>query len=83
MDYAKYNIRVNNLSPGYIKTNMTKLSFQNKNKKKKLINRTIIGRLGDPKDLVGTAIFLASSASNYITAQDIRVDDGFTAKGDI
>jgi len=40
-------------------------------------------KLGDPKDLVGTAIFLASSASNYITAQDIRVDDGFTAKGDI
>jgi NAD(P)-dependent dehydrogenase (short-subunit alcohol dehydrogenase family) len=40
-------------------------------------------KLGDPKDLVGTAIFLASSASNYITAQDIRVDGGFTAKGDI
>ena len=83
MDYAKYNIRVNNLSPGYIKTNMTKLSFQNKNKKKKLMNRTIIGRLGNPKDLVGAAIFLASSASSYITAQDIRVDGGFTAKGDI
>ena len=83
MDYAKYKIRVNNLSPGYIKTNMTKKSFSNKTRKNKLINKTILGRLGTSKDLIGTVIFLSSSASDYITAQDIRVDGGYTYKGDV
>jgi len=83
MDYAKFKIRVNNLSPGYIKTNMTKKSFSNKTRRNKLINKTILGRLGTSKDLIGTVIFLSSLASEYITAQDLRVDGGYTYKGDV
>ena len=79
VDLGKYNIRVNNLGPGYIKTNMTKGSW--KNRRKEIEDRTILGRWGEPEDLVGTVIFLLSSASNYITGQDIYVDGGYLAKG--
>lgn len=79
VDLGKYNIRVNNLGPGYIKTNMTKLGW--KNSRKKIEDRTILGRWGEPSDLVGTTIFLLSEASSYITGQDIYVDGGYLIKG--
>ena len=79
VDLGKYNIRVNNVGPGYIKTNMTKKSWTNN--REEIENRTILGRWGEPKDLVGIIIFLLSSASEYITGQDIYVDGGYLAKG--
>tara|TARA_Y100000593_G_scaffold83106_1_gene156471 strand:- start:80 stop:775 length:696 start_codon:yes stop_codon:yes gene_type:complete len=79
VDLGKYNIRVNNLGPGYIRTNMTKFGW--KNNREKIENRTILGRWGEPKDLVGTTIFLLSEASSYITGQDIYVDGGYLTKG--
>ena len=79
VDLGEYNIRVNNLGPGYIKTNMTKLGW--KNNRQKIEDRTILGRWGKPDDLVGTAIFLLSDASSYITGQDIYVDGGYLTKG--
>ena len=79
IDLGEFNIRVNNLGPGYIKTNMTKGSW--KNRKTEIEDRTILGRWGEPEDLLGTVIFLLSSASNYITGQDIYVDGGYLAKG--
>jgi NAD(P)-dependent dehydrogenase (short-subunit alcohol dehydrogenase family) len=79
VDLGKYNIRVNNLGPGYIKTNMTKLGWENN--RKKIEERTILGRWGEPKDLVGASTFLLSEASSYITGQDIYVDGGYLAKG--
>jgi NAD(P)-dependent dehydrogenase (short-subunit alcohol dehydrogenase family) len=79
VDLGEFKIRVNNLGPGYIKTNMTKGSW--KNRKTEIEDRTILGRWGEPEDLLGTVIFLLSSASNYITGQDIYVDGGYLAKG--
>ena len=79
LDLGKYNIRVNNIGPGYIKTNMTKNSW--KNKRQEIEDRTILGRWGEPKDLIGTAVFLLSPASDYITGQDIYVDGGYLTKG--
>ena len=79
LDLGKYNIRVNNIGPGYIRTNMTKKGWA---QNRKLIeDRTILGRWGTPEDLVGTAIFLLSNASSYITGQDIYVDGGYLTKG--
>ena len=43
--------------------------------------RTILGRWGEPQDLVGTVIYLLSSASSYVTGQDIYVDGGYLTKG--
>jgi len=79
VDLGRYNIRVNNLGPGYIRTNMTKLGW--KNNRKKIEDRTVLGRWGEPNDLIGAAIFLLSEASSYVTGQDIYVDGGYLAKG--
>tara|TARA_R100000152_G_C6779319_1_gene210835 strand:+ start:3051 stop:3737 length:687 start_codon:yes stop_codon:yes gene_type:complete len=79
VDLGKYNIRVNNIGPGYIKTNMTKKGWANH--RREIEKRTILGRWGNPEDLVGAAVFLLSKASSYITGQDIYVDGGYLAKG--
>lgn len=80
-DWAKYNIRVNNLGPGYIKTEMTKKSHENPVLRAERTQRTMLERWGEPNDLIGPAIFLASKASKYITGQDLYVDGGWLAKG--
>ncbi|MBF0249320.1 MAG: SDR family oxidoreductase [Alphaproteobacteria bacterium] len=80
-DFGPYGIRVNNLAPGYIHTDMTRQSHDNPEEHERRKRHTMLGRWGDPEDLVGAAIFLASRASAYITGQDIFVDGGWTAKG--
>ena len=81
IDYANKGINVNCLVPGYIKTNMTKTSYDNPNAYSERLKRMIIKRWGTPEDLVGASIFLLSNASNYITGTDLVVDGGWTAKG--
>ena len=81
LDLAKYNIRVNNVGPGYFKTEMTKGSWEDPVRRKQRTDKTALGRWGDPKDLVGILIFLTSNASSYITGQDIYVDGGWSIKG--
>ena len=80
-DWGKYGIRVNNLGPGYIKTDMTEASFKNKKTMNEREERTILGRWGEVDDLIGPCIFLASDASEYITGQDIYIDGGWLYKG--
>jgi NAD(P)-dependent dehydrogenase (short-subunit alcohol dehydrogenase family) len=81
LDLGKYNIRVNNVGPGYFKTDMTKGSWEDKQKNKERTEKTVLNRWGTPKDLVGISVFLASNASSYITGQDIYVDGGWLIKG--
>ena len=81
VDYGLFGIRVNALAPGYIYTDMTQKSFADPEQNERRRRHTCIGRWGTPEDLVGTAIFLASDASAYVTGQDIFVDGGWTAKG--
>ena len=80
-DWGQKNIRINNVCPGYIKTPMTMRSFKNSKLKKNRDARMILKRWGEPKDLVGPCIFLASDSSSYITGSDIFVDGGWLAKG--
>ena len=80
-DCGKYGIRVNNLGPGYIKTEMTMKSFNDKNKRTARENSTMLGRWGEVDDLLGPCIFLASDASSYVTGQDIYVDGGWSSNG--
>jgi len=81
MDFGKYGIRVNNVAPGYIITNMTSKSYGNYESRQARIDRTILGRWGKPEDLSGVVVLLASDASSYITGQDFYVDGGWLAKG--
>lgn len=80
-DWAKYNIRVNNLGLGYFKTEMTRQSWECKKLRSQRSERTMLGRWGQAGDLVGPAVFLASEASRYITGQDLYVDGGWLANG--
>lgn len=80
-DWAKYNIRVNNVGPGYMRTDMTKTSWNDLVLREERSRHMMIKRWGEPKDLAGICVFLASDCSEYITGQDIYVDGGWTAKG--
>jgi len=80
-DLGKYNIRVNNIGPGYMLTEMTKKSWSNPKTYEERKEKTFLKRWGNPSDLAGIAIFLASNASDYITGQDIYVDGGWLTKG--
>lgn len=81
VDFGKYDIRVNSISPGYIKTNMTQLSYMDPVKRFERESRTILGRFGEPEEVANLAVFLSSSLCSYITGSDIAVDGGWLAKG--
>lgn len=80
-DWAKYGIRVNNVGPGYMRTRMTEKSYGDPVLREERSRRMMLPRWGEPGDLAGVCVFLASDASAYITGQDIYVDGGWTAKG--
>ena len=81
LDLGKYNIRANSLVPGYIHTEMTDASYNNPAMSAERTSRTMLNRWGQPSDLAGAAIFLASNASSYVTGTDLVVDGGWIAKG--
>ena len=80
-DYGKFNINVNAVLPGYFNTDMNKKSFNNKIKRQKRSDLTMLNRWGKMEELVGTVIFLASNEAKYITGQKIIIDGGIVSKG--
>jgi 2-deoxy-D-gluconate 3-dehydrogenase len=76
-DWARYNILVNAIGPGWVKTELTDLLQKDKERYTEITSRIPLGRWADPEDLVGAAIFLASDASDYVTGQTIFVDGGW------
>ena len=78
-EWAKYNIQVNSIGPGYFKTDMTKPLYENPEFDTWVCKRTPANRWGNPEELVGTVIFLSSKASSFINGQLIFVDGGITA----
>ena len=81
LDLGKFGVRANNIGPGYFRTDMTMQSFNDPIRNQQRSDRTILGRWGEPSDLAGISVFLASDASSYITGQDIYVDGGWIIKG--
>ena len=80
-DYGQYGIRVNNLGPGYIKTDMTINSYNDEKKKLAREKHTLLKRWGTLDDLLGPCIFLSSDASSYVTGHDLYVDGGWLTNG--
>ncbi len=78
-EWGKYNIQVNGIAPGYFKTELTKPLYEEENFNNWLCARTPANRWGDPEELIGATIFLASSASNYVNGHILYVDGGMTA----
>jgi len=79
IDWAKYNIQVNGIGPGYFKTEMTRALWENPEFDAWLCNRTPSNRWGNPNELVGALLFLASDASSYVNGHTIYVDGGMLA----
>lgn len=73
-ELGKYNIRVNSISPGVVKTDM--YEQMTKNARDKLINSSILKRAAKPEEVANVALFLASHLSDFITGQEINVDGG-------
>lgn len=83
IDLGKYNIRVNNILPGYIDSPSSKKYLVDKGLDEVLINRKLkaqhpLGRLGTPNDIANIVAFVASEEASFITGTDIIVDGGFT-----
>jgi NAD(P)-dependent dehydrogenase (short-subunit alcohol dehydrogenase family) len=81
LDHGTQGIRVNNLVPGYVLTAMTQASHTDPERREARAARTMLGRWGEPDELAGAVIFLASPASSYVTGIDLYVDGGWAAKG--
>ena len=79
VEWAKYKINVNALGPGYIATGLTAKLKADENFNKWVISKTPLRRWGQPNDLAGAAVFLASAASNFVTGQIFYVDGGWLA----
>lgn len=78
-DWGKYNIQVNGLGPGYFVTEMTQPLVDDEKFDSWLRGRTPANRWGEPQELIGAAIFLASRASSYVNGHILYVDGGMLA----
>lgn len=79
-EWGKYNIQTNGIGPGYFATSQTEAIRKDGHPFNEfIINRTPAARWGDPEDLAGTAVFLASKASDFVNGQVVYVDGGILA----
>lgn len=75
--YASDQIRVNAIAPGWIKTPLTTALQEDENRAKAILSRTPMNRWGEPEDLAGPAMFLASDDAKFVTGSIIPVDGGY------
>ena len=78
MELAGDGIYVNAIAPGLIRTQFARVIWENEQIADPIIARTPLGRVGEPQDIAGIALFLASSASDYATGQTFVIDGGLT-----
>ena len=79
VEWARHNLQINGIGPGYIATDLTKSLCEDPEFNRWICARTPAGRWGKPEELVGAAVFLASSASDFVNGQIIYVDGGLLA----
>jgi len=78
VEYGPHNVRVNCIAPGLIKTDFAKALWEDPEMLKRRTATTPLRRIGEPDEIAGTAIFLASRAGSFVTGQSIVVDGGVT-----
>jgi len=78
VEFGPYNVRINCIAPGLIKTDFAKALWDNPETLKDVNARTPLGRIGDPDEIAGAAVFLACRAGAFMTGQSIVIDGGST-----
>jgi gluconate 5-dehydrogenase len=79
VEWGRFNIQVNAIGPGYFITDLNKPLIEDSQFDAWVKQKVPLGRWGDPSELIGTAVFLASQASDYVSGQTIYVDGGWLA----
>lgn len=79
-EWAKHNINVNAIAPGYMATNNTTALRADETRNRQILERIPAGRWGTPEDLAGAAVFLSSAASDYLQGHILVVDGGWMAR---
>ncbi len=78
-EWAKKNVRVNALRPGFFPTDWSKKNFLDKKRINAILNHTPMGRFGKPNELLGAVIWLCSDSSSFVTGAEIPIDGGFSS----
>jgi NAD(P)-dependent dehydrogenase (short-subunit alcohol dehydrogenase family) len=78
LEYGPHNVRVNCIAPGLIKTDFARALWEDPEALKQRSAATPLRRIGEPDEIAGAAVFLASSASSFMTGQSIVIDGGVT-----
>jgi gluconate 5-dehydrogenase len=79
LELAPHGITVNGIAPTFVHTEMIRHVMENRKFRRELYRRIPLGRIADPKDVVGAALFFAAPASDFVTGQILYVDGGITA----
>jgi len=79
VEWGGRNVQANGLAPGYMRTDMTGVMTVDPHWENYICTRTPAGRWGEPKELIGAAVFLASSAADFVNGQILFVDGGLLA----
>ena len=79
-EWARHNVNVNAIAPGYMRTDNTAALQQDETRNRQILERIPAGRWGEPEDLAGAAVFLSSSASDYLHGHVLIVDGGWMAR---
>jgi len=80
LDLAPHGIRVNAIAPGPTLTGLTRATYADPERRRATITQIPLGRMGDPQDLVGAILFLASDESRWVTGSTVTVDGGYVAQ---
>jgi NAD(P)-dependent dehydrogenase (short-subunit alcohol dehydrogenase family) len=83
LEWGAKGIRANAIAPGLVKTDFAKVLYENPERLKRRLSAIALGRLGEPQDIAGLAVCLASNAGRFITGQTIIADGGETIRENI
>ncbi len=79
-EWAKHRINVNAIAPGYMRTDNTAALQADADRNRQILERIPAGRWGEPEDLAGAAVFLSSSASDYLHGHVLVIDGGWMGR---
>ena len=81
VEWGRSNIRVNTIAPGLVHTDMARALWDDPDRLASALESYPLGRIGEPQDIAGAAVFLASRAGNFMTGQTLVIDGGTTVMG--